>query len=350
MSGSPRIVAAVVAGLAAVGLAACEPPPPRLQLTVDSALDSTDDDPGDGVCSSAAAGGACTLRAAIDEGNAAPDGADIAVPTGHYGNINVLITGDVAIEPLTSADVRITDSTITVAAGASLAVSAVNTSTSISSNPNGVVALLQLDVAGTAVIARSFLGSLDIAAGGGALLVDSVVDSIVDPAGIVNHGTLLALRSSLLHTAANGPAGTALTTGPGGSSHLTASVLAVAHTLVAPFNLPFPGGGGTCAGTAPTSGSFLFVEDPCGAMDGPGDGSGDALTTATVTFTFTGVGPAQAGSSYSLMPTSPLVDAIPIGDGACPPGAVDVYGQPRGVDGDGDGIGGCDIGAVELQP
>jgi hypothetical protein len=53
---------------------------------------------------------------------------------------------------------------------------------------------------------------------------------------------------------------------------------------------------------------------------------------------------------HGLEAGSPLVDAIPLGHASCPEGAVDVYGQPRAVDGDGDGGGGCDIGAVEVQP
>lgn len=348
-----KLDAAVAAGVVAFGLAACEPAPPRLQLTVTSAVAGADDDPGDGICSSAAAGGACTLRAAIEEGNAAPDGADLAVAAGTYRNLTMTITGDVAIDPASSAAVTIADSTFTVAAGAHLALSGINTSTSIAAvppslpaNPATDAVLLELDVSGSVVVTGSVIRGLDIAPAGGAVVVDSVVETTSS----VNHGGLVALRSSFLLEAANGPDGTVLTTGAGPGSHLTASVLGVPHTRVDLFSFDFPGGEGTCAGAAPTSGSHLHVEDPCGPLTGTGDGSGDAGTTQLVNVIYNGIGYREVGSTYGLQPTSPLVDAIPLGDPACPDGAVDVYGNPRGVDGDGDGTGGCDIGAVELQP
>jgi hypothetical protein len=350
--GWTTIRTAVVAALVTAGVAACEPLPPRLQLTVDSALAGADDDPGDGVCSAAAAGGACTLRAAFDEGNAAPDGADLTVGAGTYRDVDTTITGDVAVHPGSPGAVAITDTTLVVAPGARLAVTGINTSTSIQAvppslpdNPSTAVDLLRLDVSGTVVVAGSILGGLDIATGGGALLVDSIVEF-----STVNHGALAALRSSLLASSANGASATALTTGPGGTSLLTSSVVAVPWTTLDLFLFEFPGGEGTCAGSPPASGSFAFVEVPCGALDGEGDGSGDGGTTLLVGIEFTGVGYRQDGSVHGLRSTSPLVDAIPVGHASCPAGAVDVYGHPRGIDGDGDGIGGCDIGAVELQP
>lgn len=45
--------------------------------------------------------------------------------------------------------------------------------------------------------------------------------------------------------------------------------------------------------------------------------------------------------------TSPLVDAIPLGTAGCSTSMLDMYGNPRGGDGNGDGIPGCDIGAIE---
>ena len=357
MRGRTRIGGFAVAGLVAVGVAGCEPPPPRLQLTVDSPAAGVDDEPGDGVCSSAAAAGACTLRAAIDEGNAAPDGADLTVPAGHYRHADATITGDLAVNPGSPANVAITDTTITVAAGARMAVSGINTSTSIQAEPPSLpdhpatsVALLRLEVAGSAGVVGSVVGGLDLAAGGGAVVVDSIVESV----GMTNDGRLLAMRSSLLGSSANGPAATVLTTGAAGVSHLASSVVAVPHAtvLISPSTsgFSFPGGQGTCAGSAPTSASYLFVEVPCGPMEGTGDGRGDAGATTTVTLVYTGAGYRQVGDVHDLQPTSPLVDAIPVGAEGCGADAVDVYGHPRGVDGNGDGVGGCDIGAVERQP
>ena len=48
--------------------------------------------------------------------------------------------------------------------------------------------------------------------------------------------------------------------------------------------------------------------------------------------------------------THPGVDAIPLGQLGCATNATDVLGQPRGIDGNGDGVPGCDIGALERQP
>ena len=60
--------------------------------------------------------------------------------------------------------------------------------------------------------------------------------------------------------------------------------------------------------------------------------------------------PYSETSRLHLSMSSPLIDAIPIGVPACPVGSTDVYGMPRGVDGNGDGVPGCDIGAIEHQP
>lgn len=345
-----RIGAMAAAGLMALGMTGCEPPPPRLRLTVNSTAAGADDAPGDGICSSASAGGACTLRAALEEGDAAPDGADITVPAGHYTITGATITGDVAINPGAPATVTITDTTITVAAGGQLVLSGVNTSRTIQApppsldRPSTTPSLLRLEVAGTAVVDGSILARLDVADGGSAVVVDSIVESAT-----TNRHQVLALRSSFFDDAANGSAGPVLTTSAAGASYLAGSVLAIPHQHVS-LGFDFPGGQGTCSGPAPTSAPYMFVEVPCGPMVGEGEGSGDAGATVSYTVAYTGIGYRQVGATYDLKATSPLVDAIPVGHWACAPGSVDVYGQPRGVDGNGDGIPGCDIGAVERQP
>jgi len=60
--------------------------------------------------------------------------------------------------------------------------------------------------------------------------------------------------------------------------------------------------------------------------------------------------PYSETSRLHLSMSSPLIDAIPIGDPACPVGSTDLHGMPRGVDGNGDGVPSCDIGAIEHQP
>jgi hypothetical protein len=47
---------------------------------------------------------------------------------------------------------------------------------------------------------------------------------------------------------------------------------------------------------------------------------------------------------------SSLVDAVPLGTAGCSTALVDLFGNPRGGDGNGDGLPGCDLGAIERQP
>jgi hypothetical protein len=83
---------------------------------------------------------------------------------------------------------------------------------------------------------------------------------------------------------------------------------------------------------------------PCGPLE-PDDTTGDARVTSEVT-AIPGP-PLQTSFRLVLDTASPLVDAIPLGDPACDTTLTDLFGTERGVDGDGDGVGGCDIGAIE---
>jgi len=90
--------------------------PSTLTITVNSTADTTDANPGDGICATAAEGSTCTLRAAIMEANA-HDGADtISVPAETY---TLSLTGGESASAGDAAvgDLDITDSvTITGAA------------------------------------------------------------------------------------------------------------------------------------------------------------------------------------------------------------------------------------------
>jgi subtilisin family serine protease len=72
-------VLAAVLGLLGV---ACEPP--DLSLTVNRFTDSRDLVPGDGICEATAGQGDCSLRAAVDEGNATAGTVGINLPAGTY--------------------------------------------------------------------------------------------------------------------------------------------------------------------------------------------------------------------------------------------------------------------------
>lgn len=78
---SRRVAFALALALVA-GVLAVAAPARAATLTVDSTLDALDADPGDGTCATAT--GACTLRAAVGEANAAPGADTIAVPAGTY--------------------------------------------------------------------------------------------------------------------------------------------------------------------------------------------------------------------------------------------------------------------------
>ena len=83
MSNTPRIAALTAAIVLAALTAGSAAPAHGASFTVNANHDAADTAAGDGVC--ADAGGACTLRAAVDETNALPGPDTISVPAGTYG-------------------------------------------------------------------------------------------------------------------------------------------------------------------------------------------------------------------------------------------------------------------------
>lgn len=354
MTGRAHLARFVVLAVAVVGIAACEPPPPRLVLTVTTAANGTDDAPGDGICSAADAGGACTLQAALAEADAAPDGGDVVVPAGQYGSFDAQISGDVRINPSTPAVVTFVSMQLHVVAGGRLTIDHLNTSTSTRyplalSGPSRNV---DLRVGGRLELRRSLVDHLTIDAGGSAVLETAVVDGGSTTAVRVE-GTLVAVRSSILTNDLAATPSTALAVVGAGSAHLRATVVAEPIGRSTLTGTSWTGGSGRCSGPAPISYGYAAVEVPCGPMTGAGDASGDAEVVQMADIRYTTAGPTgyeSFGERYLLEPGSHLIDAIPLDHPACDPSVVDLYGTPRGGDGDGDGQGGCDIGAVERQP
>lgn len=334
-----KLLATAVAAVAVSATTACEPPPPRLVITVDSGRLGHDDVPGDGICESLDALGGCTLQAAIEEGNLAPDGADIVLPPAppgayaSYGGFDATITGDVRINRIDTTDIELTDMSIVIPAGGRLSIEAVR---GWNANPS-----TEFDVSGALEVVRSHIQDLTVRAGGAAVLDTAVVQQVDHAAAVLDGGTVIATRSTLLSGLSSG---LSLYGAPGSASYLRSSVLANPDQQSSPTpGDGSPGGTGTCSGVPPTSLGYLHVEVSCGSTAQPGDANGDAEL-----YQRTYYGPTDG--PYYLEPTSPLVDAVPLGDPLCDTSAIDLYGNPRGVDGDGDGIGGCDIGAVELTP
>lgn len=111
---STRWLRPAIAGLvlsALVALAGGAPPLAHAaNFAVNSTIDATDANPGDGVCASAA--GDCTLRAAVQEANALPGADAITLPAGTY-TLTIAPSGVNGVE---SGDLNITDD-LTISGG-----------------------------------------------------------------------------------------------------------------------------------------------------------------------------------------------------------------------------------------
>jgi hypothetical protein len=354
---------ALVAGL----LSACEPPPPRVQWVVDTTAEGADDDPGDGECRSSAALGGCTLRAAIEEGNTSATGADVVVPNeGQFFFGSAVVTGDIALDLPAAASI---EGTITVAAGGLLQIEASDNWRGLSSyievQPGGTLTIrgantavnsddtsgLRVKNLGTSVISGTWVRELYVGSGATTVVGTSVVGGLSAAFGApaYSHGTLIVAGSSILGDMDATSSVPALQTNAGGLTTLQGTVVAGPETYV--FGEPFlPGHASGCSGEPPESWGYVHLEIPCGGAPGVGDGSGPAGTYVEPLIGGTAHDPILYGYRHGLASDSPLIDAIPPGAPGCEAGTVDFYGNPRGVDGDGDGVGGCDIGAVEHQP
>lgn len=335
-----RFGSLLAGSLLVVATTACEPPPPRLQLTVTSLGSGGDTDPGDGICqvTSPVPPGGCTLRAAIEEANATPNGVDILLPSGPIGNVTATITGDVVLKPASAGRALLAGVRLTIASGAQVRAERLETAT----GPGDFQ--VNFDVHGSLVLDRSLIISaaptwtgppphpaVRIRTGGTAWLQDSVAISDAPDGTIANEGTLLALRSTLSGTQGCPECqARALVTGVGAVSHLQSTGL---HTTLGAT------GYSACAGVPPVSHGYVHVEEPCGSAPATGDSAGPAGWSID-----------PGNRLVTIASTSPLVDAVPLGTPGCEISAVDLVGAPRGVDGNGDGIGGCDIGAIERQP
>lgn len=340
-AGRRRVGAVVVLALLALASTACEPPAPRLVLTVTGSGAEPDTNPGDGICEAVDRLGyrGCTLRAAIEEANATTGGVDILLPGGATGPATATVTGDVVLKPASAGRSFLKGVHLTIAAGAQVRAERLETDTFLSSDFQ-----VNLDVYGTLVLDRSLVISADpfltdpspdpalrIRPGGVAFVTDSVLISDAPDGTVANAGTLLAARTTISGTqGCGGCLARAVVTAAGAVSHLQSTGL---HTTLG------ASGYSGCAGLPPVSQGWLHLEQACGTVPATGDSTGAAGWTID-----------PGNHLVTITSSSPLVDAVPVGSAGCDVTAVDFFGAPRGVDGDGDGIGGCDIGAVERQP
>jgi hypothetical protein len=141
---------------------------------------------------------------------------------------------------------------------------------------------------------------------------------------IYNEGSLTTLNVTL-----------ASNLGQGGANLQNEGIAALTNTIL---NTGYPG---SCGGAGSlTSGGHNIDSDGTCVLSSPGDQS--------QTEPLLGVLAANGGPvrTHRLLPDSPAIDAA--NDAACP--STDAREIVRPLDGDGDGMAHCDIGAYELAP
>ena len=363
--------------LALIALCVSAGPAAGATFTVNSVSDAPDGSPGNGSCAVVgAAGGICTLRAAVQEANAFAGTDTIVVPAGTYA----LTRAGAAEQAALNGDLDVTQSVTFDGAGARSTV------------VDQQVAEGVLDVrsgAGTVTVEGLTLRGGDSAGSAGAglanrasvMLVDSAVrdnGSIRSPGagiynagsltvdrsliaanssgaaagggGIYNDGGVVALRNSTL-SGNSAPTGAALVdAGNGPSTAIEYSTIsantpgaggaAVAHTgggqtsvrgSVVAANA---GSGIDCAGPIATLGHNVESGVACG-FTGTGDRQAANPLLAPLAYS----GPGDATETHVPQPGSPAID------GGSPAGCPGVdqrgLGRPSGP--------ACDTGAVEVQ-
>lgn len=326
MSRAGRLVGGllVVAALSMTATA-CLPPPALLVVT--ATADAPDANPGDGVCEATVGGADCTLRAAVEEGNAL-GAAKVELPTATYGlNSPLVVTGHLTVNqegtphaPTVGYGALGQGTAFDVASGGHLSLDGVRVE-------GGIV------VEGTAMVRTSTLNSVGAGAVlvvgdvGVAVLYQSLVQGGLSSVVVDNEGTLHLWYASVYGLQNNDVP--ILNTGPTGDTYLLASVV-----LADEYH--FIGPGRACSGLDPVSHGYNGSHDGSCNLTGPGDTEEAPTVSGGVTYP----------------DGSPTVDAIPAGVQGCGiEVTVDAIGNPRPVDYDGDGDAACDMGHLEVpQP
>ena len=240
-------------------------PASSASFTVDDSTDAVDVAPGDGVC--AAAGGGCTLRAAVQEANASPGADAITLPAGTFnltipgGNENASATGDLDI----TTDLNITG------AGPSLSVidgGALDRVFNLTSASTTRITGLTIrdgnvpDNSGGGIDSFANLTLIDV------LITQNDADtgSIGSGGGIANSGPLTIIRSTISNNHARSQGGGIQNGGPAAS-------LTLIESTIANNTVGFPGGGAIYNYKAPIS----ITESTINNNIGSGVSSGGAV-------------------------------------------------------------------------
>ena len=317
---SPRFRSLGLVTIALVVLAgatACEWVAP-VQLTVSTEVDGADVAPGDGVCEKTAGVGDCSLRAAIQEGNAL-GAADIVLPGGWDYRLSpgISVTGWLSITEAVGTGVATIDAWITIEEGAQLVADGFG-----AYGIGGTRFIVKGRFVGRhlTIAGLESLGQVVVAPTGLAVLDNTILVHVFgNTATVQNQGTVI-MRNTSLRAWSNIGVNTPAVSNSG-------RVVAESSILQ------------SCTGVLPESlGSNNDDDGSCG-LTAVGDQPGVVPDLAV------SIG---REITYDINPGSPLIDAIPVGVNGCGDTLVDDQGfRARPQDGDGDGVAACDIGARE---
>jgi CSLREA domain-containing protein len=302
-------------------LAACQGGPGTLDLKVNTTHDGHDANPGDGVCAMTPGRHDCSLRAALEEGNASStDVPNITVPSGRY----VLTAGPLVTDPA-SGSAAITSSgqgASIVASGASTGFEATGGSTLVTDLAVTGASGAGFDVSSGATLvvtsgSSNHNGTGFVVEAGGIGATGETTLSDNTGAGVDDGGTFHALFTTITANGGGGIDGS-------GTTSLQGTIVSSQAS------------GADCAAPVTSQGYNLDGDGTCGLTQ-----AGDLAAR-----------PANlAPLSNALVPwhplrlLSPALNVVPTGVGNCSPGqgSLDQRGRPRLVGG------GCDVGAVEAS-
>lgn len=324
-------------------------------FTVMTTIDEHDESPGDSVCLGAS--GSCSLRAAVEEANALVGSDDITVPAGDYALSLSRPDWDVA-QPLSiMTDMVIRGGgagTTTLSGDRDAAVFLVSSANAVEISDmtirdgqpgiwlmNGNLSLRRVWLTGNVGVSGGALAN-----SGDLVVADSTISGNDAQFGAAIYSyianSLTVVNSTISGNTGQGGAIHHDSSGPGLLQNVTVygnsgfgvlghfTPVTMINTVVA-HNM-----GGDCGG-AVSGGGNLDSDGTC-ALSGASDITGRDPELGSL------MNNGGATMTHLPAPSSPLIDA---GDDANCPGS-DQRGGPRSLDGDGDGIPRCDIGAVEV--